>query len=269
MRRVGWSVARGGYIIAAAMGGALVLAGCGATSTPPSTSGPTSTTMTAVPQGSTTATLAIVRCPTTFAAGAPTTTAPLPTSAAVVVPADEAPNLVLYGDDAGIMMLVGPSGWTCRGSYGADGSGGLVISPVGESVPSDPDTGWQLPATSPDEAIVGYETGGSPVEAAELACPLFTSAAAVVKQDLGRGCAVTRPVGETSSGSTSSEIDFEDPAGVAGDGIPSGGQDPANGVVLYRPKQDEPTASLATCTLPAPQHDVCTAVLDHFGALYG
>ena len=42
----------------------------------------------------------------------------------------------------------------------------------------------------------------------------------------------------TSTGSTSSQVDLEDPAGVAGDGIPSGGQD-------------------------------CAAVLNHFGALYG
>ena len=185
------------------------------------------------------------------------------------MPADETVNLVLYGDDAGIMMLVGPSGWTCHGSYGADGSGGLVISPVGEAVPSDPDVGWHLSASSSDEAIVGYETGGSPVEGAELACPLFESAAAVVKQDLGRGCAAPRPIKETSTGSMSGEVAFEDPTGVTGDGIPSGGQDPANGVMLYRPKQGEPTTSLATCTLPASQRDVCSAVLTHFSALSG
>ncbi len=272
---MGRQVPRRGPIVAAALSGALVLAGCGGTSTPrprstsATSSGPTSTPTTALPPGFTTATLAIVRCPTTFAAGTPTTTAPLPTSAAVVVPADEAGDLVVYGDDAGLMALVGPSTWTCRGSYGADGSGGLSISPVGETVPSNPDTGWQLPASSSDEAIVGYETGGSPVEGAELACPLFKSAAAVVEQDLGRGCAVTRPAQETSTRTGSSEVAFEDPGGVAGDGIPSGGQDPANGVMLYTPKQSGPTASLATCTLPASRHDVCTAVLNHFSALYG
>ena len=74
---------------------------------------------------------------------------------------------------------------------------------------------------------------------------------------------------EISTTTGSSEVGFEDPAGVAGDGLPSGGQEPANGVMLYMPKQGEPAASLATCTLPAPQHDVCTAVLNHFGALYG
>ena len=208
---MGRQVPRRGPIVAAALSGALVLAGCGGTSAPwprstsATSSGPTSTPTTALPPGFTTATLAIVRCPTTFAAGTPTTTAPLPTSAAVVVPADEAGDLVVYGDDAGLMALVGPSTWTCRGSYGADGSGGLSISPVGETVPSNPDTGWQLPASSSDEAIVGYETGGSPVEGAGLACPLFKSAAAVVEQDLGRGCAVTRPPEETSTRTGSSE----------------------------------------------------------------
>ena len=182
--------------------------------------------------------LTIVRCPTTFAAGTPPTTAPLPTSTAVNVPADETANLVVYGDDAGIMMLVGPSGWTCHGSYGADGSGGLVISPVGESVPSDPDVGWHPSPPSSDEAIVGYETGGSPVEGAESGVsPVHVGGGG---REAGSRSTVRRAASSHERSSTktgSSDVAFEDPEGVAGDGIPSGGQDPANGVMLYVPKQ--------------------------------
>ncbi len=215
------------------------------------------------------ATLPIVHCQTSFAITPSPTTVPLPTSATVSVPTGEAANLVVYSDDAGIMMLFGPSGWTCHGMYGADGSGGLLISPAGESVPSDPDTGWHLPASSLDEAIVGYETGGSPVQGAALACPLFPAAAVATKQDLGRGCVVTRPVQETLAGTASSEVGFEDPAGVAGDGIPSGGQNAANGVMLYLPGQGKASAYLVTCTLPDSEHNVCTTVLNHFITLYG
>ena len=64
--------------------------------------------------------------------------------------------------------------------------------------------------------------------------------------------------------------EFEDPAGVAGDGMPSGGTNPANGVLLYLPSWPGRSApDSATCTLPANQQDVCTAVLNDFVGLYG
>ena len=118
---------------------------------------------------------------------------------------------------------------------------------------------------------MGYETGASPVQGALLACPLFPAAAAAASQDIGKGCGVTRPSQESVSvmGKAGIEAGFEDPAGVAGDGIPSGGLNPANGVLLYLPAQGDASAYLATCTLPAARHDVCTAVLNHFVALYG
>ena len=158
--------------------------------------------------------------------------------------------------------------WTCHGLYGADGSGGLLISPAGESVPSDPDPGGAYPRRRRTRRSWGTKPAASPVQGAALACPLFASAAAATKQDLGQGCPVTRPSQESllPAGTAGIGIGFEDPIGVAGDGIPSGGLNPANGVMLYLPARGRPTAYLATCTLPDAQHDVCSAVLDHFVA---
>jgi hypothetical protein len=68
---------------------------------------------------------------------------------------------------------------------------------------------------------------------------------------------------------SSIQVGFQDPAGVAGVGSPSGGQNPANGIVLYQPKPTEATAYQATCTLPAAQQDLCTAVLNQFAATFG
>jgi hypothetical protein len=234
-------------------------AGSGASSSTTSTSAATVTTV---------ATLAVVPCPTTYAI-AVTTTTTLPASVSVGVPAAAAANLVVYGDENGIMMMIGPKGWTCHAAYGADGSGGLLISPAGESVPSDPDVGWHLPASSTAQAIVGYEVGASTVQAAGLACPLFSAAAAVYQQTFGHAC-TPHPTAESVAGTGSTEAGFVDPAGVAGDGMPSGGTNPANGVMLYLPSGSDRSAGyLATCTLPVAQHDVCTAVLNHFIALYG
>ena len=59
------------------------------------------------------------------------------------------------------------------------------------------------------------------------------------------------------------------PAGRGGGRVSLGGQNAANGVVLYQPKPTESTAYQATCTLPAAQQDLCTAVLNHFVATFG
>jgi hypothetical protein len=243
-------------------------AGSGASTTTTTTSTALATTTTSAALATTMATLAVVACPTTYAISVTTTTT-LPTSISVSVPAVAASNLVVYGDDNGIMMMIGPKGWTCNAAYGADGSGGLLISPAGESVPSDPDSGWHLPASSTAVAIVGYEVGVSPVQAAALACPLFSTAAAVYQKNFGHAC-TPHPTAESAAATGVAGEEFEDPAGVAGDGMPSGGTNPANGVLLYLPSWPGRSAAYsATCTLPANQQDVCTAVLNDFVGLYG
>ena len=70
------------------------------------------------------------------------------------------------------------------------------------------------------------------------------------KADLGRGCAVTRPVQESTDAVGSAEVGSRIREAWPGDGIPSGGQNPANGVMLYSPAGDKAGADLATCTLP-------------------
>ncbi len=59
--------------------------------------------------------LPIVHCQTSFAVTLSPTTVLLPTSATVSVPTGEPANLVVYSDDAGIMMLIGPTDWSCHG----------------------------------------------------------------------------------------------------------------------------------------------------------
>jgi hypothetical protein len=217
-----------------------------------------------------TATLPVVVCQTT--SGVSTTTTSLPASVAVSVPASDAQqgNLAVYSDLTGALMLVGPTvGWTCAGSFGADGSGMMALAPVGTSVPVAYGTAWHLPASSPTQAIVALESGGSTVQGAALACPLFSAAKATTQQDLGKGCDSTSPRQEHVVTTSPNQVGFQDPAGVAGVGFPSGGQNAANGVMLYQPKPTEPTAYEATCTLPAAQLDLCTAVLNHFAATFG
>lgn len=217
-----------------------------------------------------TTSLPVIVCQTT--AGAPTTTTSLPASVSVRVPPTDAQpgNLAVYSDETGSVMLVGPTtGWTCNGNFGADGSGMMALAPVGTSVPTGVGTTWHLPSSSSVQAIVAEETGASPVQGAALACPFFGAAKAVAQQNLGKGCAVASPSQEHVTKTSSVEVAFQDPPGVAGAGFPSGGQNPANGVMLYQPKPNESTAYQVTCTLPATQQDLCTAVLNQFVATFG
>ena len=258
----------------------LTLSGCG-NSGPGSTSGtsqPRTTTSSSLSTSSTVASVAassssvvvslpVVPCQTDYGIST-TTTSSLPPSVSVRVPSNEAHNLVVYADTQGILLLVGPhDGWTCHGLYGADGSGGLLISPVGEQVPNDP-WGWHLVTGSDVQAIVGIESGGSDVQGAGLVCPLFASAASAYAQD-NVGICPARSAEQAVTTISSVAVGFEDPAGVTGDGVPSGGQNAANAVALYQPRDNEPNAYIATCTLPASQHHLCTAVLNHFVAVYG
>jgi hypothetical protein len=242
------------------------------TSAPLTTSSPSSSTSTTSGAGSgpmVTASLPVVVCQTT--SGVSTTTTSLPASVSVSVPPSQSQqgNLAVYSDLTGRLMLVGPTvGWTCTGTFGADGSGMMAISPVGTTVPATGTT-WHLPASSPTQAIVAMESGASPVQGAALACPLFSAAKAATQQNLGQGCAVTSPPQERVVRTSAVQVGFQDPAGVAGVGYPSGGLNAANGVVLYQPKTTEATAYQATCTLPAAQQDLCTAVLNQFATTFG
>ncbi len=267
------------------LGLAVVLTGCSAspqatrrsstTTTRPSTT--TSSTSTTAPSPTTSSsttpvavsvTLPVVDCPTVFGAEAPSTTAPLPTSEQVSVPASLVGGLAFYSDSRRLTVLLGPKGWSCSAQYGADGSGGVIVYPNGQSVPQHWGAGWSLPSTSSEEAISSTETGGSPVQAAAQACPFFPVAATAYQNDLGRPCPA-RPSAEAVQQISADVVGFEDPAGTDGAGIPSGGQNPANGVVTYVQNASSDPSYLATCTLPDDEHGLCTAVLNEEVARYG
>jgi hypothetical protein len=81
-------------------------------------------------------------------------------------------------------------------------------------------------------------------------------------------CPKTRPAEETIYQINSGVIGFEDPLGVAGDGDPSGGPYPANGVMTYYSGNDN-GSWLDTCTLPNSEHALCTVALNAFVEFYG
>ena len=194
------SLRRGAGPVVLGLSVALALPACGGPTSPVASPTTTATSTLSTPAGPATATtstsgpppvsspvtLAVVRCPTQFApATAPTTSAPLPARVTVGVPIALAGTVAVYGDSAGLMELVAPTGWTCRADYGADGSGGIVVVPAGESVPDDWGAGWRLAAGSPVEAVVGSESAACAGCTVGQACPLFSAAAEAFVTEFG------------------------------------------------------------------------------------
>ena len=188
-------------------------------STTTASSLPATSTTTTGPM--TTASLPVIVCQTT--SGAPTTTTSLPASESVSVPPSQTQSLAVYTDPTGVLMLVGPmTGWTCNGNFGADGSGTLALTPVGTSVPAGTGTTWHLSASSPVQAIVAIETGASSTQGAELACSLFGTAAAAVRQDLGQPCPLSKPAQEKAVANGAGEVGVHGPRRCGGCRVPLG-----------------------------------------------
>jgi hypothetical protein len=249
---------------AALLTAALALAaGCGA---PAVTTGPASAALSAAgPTGSVTADLPVVRCPTSLGVVSPPVS--LPPTRPVTVPRALAAQLSVYADDQGIMELIGPKGWSCAASYGADGSGGIVVYPPRHSVPRFWTAGWRLARTSAVAAIAGSESSACYSCTLAQACRLFPAAARAWRSAFGSACPA-RPAAETVVSIGAGIVAFEDPPGVEGDGVPSGGQYPADGVLTYHPGAQDGSWR-ETCTLPGSEKAECTAVLNAFVSWYG
>jgi hypothetical protein len=202
--------------------------------------------------GLVTASLPVVSCPTSLGVTRPAVS--LPRSRPVAVPQALAADLSVYTDNQGVMELLGPKGWSCTAGIGADGSGGVTVHP---------------PAAGPSSptAITGSETSACVGCTLAQACPLFPSAAKALRSYLGQACPA-HPAAETVASIAPGIVSFEDPPGVKGDGQPSGGPYPANGVMTYHPSAPDGSWQ-ETCTLPASEKNECTAVLNTFVSWYG
>lgn len=158
------------------------------------------------------------------------------------------------------VFLVGPSGMACSGSLAEDGGSALVVWPRGVRAPTQHARGDGLTLSFDPVCIMCQ---------AEDACPWFASLA----RGLGFPCMHVVPAGERVHRADAHVRLFEDPPGVAGDGWPSGGPDPANGLVAVKGSltagRGERTVFRSTCTLPVRQHAICTVSLDDVLSRYG
>jgi hypothetical protein len=194
--------------------------------------------------------LRVVRCPTTY--GAPTSPQPLPATLRADVSAQLAARLEYHAD--GAQTLLAPRGWRCRAAVGADGGASMSVFPPGSD------------SRHPVEAVTAESEPACQGCIYDLACPLFPAAERLMHRIFGEGCSTRRPAAELVRRVGAEVVDFTDPPGVEGDGEPSGGRYPANGVAVFvlPPGHRYDGAAKETCTLPAAERAVCTAILDDF-----
>jgi hypothetical protein len=230
------------------------------TTTAPPTSAVTTTTANLIaPAVVGTTVLADVTCPTIFGIPQPETAATPPVIRSNVPPS-LAPRLAAYTDQGGIFTVIAPAGWRCAANYGADGSGELVVVPPGEA-----NSPFPAPFTTDARmGVAAVETSACRGCLYDLICPLLPDPVDAASYG---ACGRAKPVEEQVVLPSSSTAFFEDPAGIVGDGAPSGGSSPANGVMIHHPPEPSPGAETGleeTCTLPSLSHADCTAILNDF-----
>jgi hypothetical protein len=194
----------------------------------------------------------VVRCPTTFGVAGQTHSAPAQLD--VRAPASTARGLAAYTNTGA--YLLGPAGMRCSGILAADGGSQVLVWPQAQRRPGPHSHGAGIVLTI-DPACASCR--------AEDACPFLRALA----RGLGFPCTSGVPAGERVDRLSSSLVLFEDPPGVSGSGSPSGGADPANGVVGTTGTARNRSVYRSTCTLPSSEHSLCTTILDDVIARYG
>jgi hypothetical protein len=184
---------------------------------------------------------------------------PIPTRVQGAVSARAASQLRFFSD--GFVTVLGPRSWTCSGLAAADGGLSLSVFPAHQP---DPLRANRLPSNTVGVTVFVDYTGHGP--GAQLVCTLFpgTRAAALAAQT--GGCAAPAP-GEIVRKTNTGLAQFEDPPGVKGVGVPSGGANRAVGAVLYPQGPSEPdsvTVTKLTCTAPPSTIGQCRSIVDDY-----
>jgi hypothetical protein len=191
--------------------------------------------------------LNVVRCPTVYGLPRDQYKIPaVPSSLNAIVTPAAAGRLSFYSN--GWLSVLAPRGWHCAGVVAATGALDLDVRPPGVS--ASPGL-----SDSRADAVTARVPSPDTGEVGGAVCAFFPHA--TPRPD---SLCPSTPSGETAVRLSGTAVAFEDPPGVVGDGDPSGGPDPANGVAVYARSE----AAEATCTLPQAEHATCTNILNDF-----
>jgi hypothetical protein len=183
----------------------------------------------------------------------------LPATVHVDLASGYSTKLAFYTDKEGVIEVLAPTGWNCAAGIGADGTSSIDISPPGQA----PISGESL-SGNPLQVITASQTSACVGCREYLACPLFVSAAKDYQRAFQHTCPTTKPPAETETRITGHVVEFSDPPGVAGDGSPSGGVNPALGAMTYFDDVRSDGSWTETCVLPPKDTLMCKAIIGNF-----
>jgi len=187
--------------------------------------------------------VSVAQCPTTY--GVRESPPRLPPRVSVSASRSSTAGLSAYSN--GVLLVLAPRGWDCHALVAADGSARITVAAGGTGDAKQP--------------AVTASFADTPGTAASLACSLF--AAAAHQLPAGVRCPVDMPRREDTATVSTRIVDFTDPPHVHGDGRPSGGSDPARGLMVFVATSSDfdGYAFTATCALPAREAATCRTVL--------
>jgi len=184
---------------------------------------------------------------------------PIPAQLSAVLTPEAASQLRFFSD--GFVTVLAPRAWRCAGLAAADGGLSLSVFPVRQP---DPLGAGRVPSNAAGVTVFVDYTGHGP--GAHLVCTLFPGTRAAQLAAQTGGCPRSAPR-ETVRRPSVDAARFDDPAGVRGVGVPSGGANRAVGAVVYpqpRPEPESVTVSKVTCTAARATAALCPAIVDDF-----
>ncbi len=203
----------------------------------------------------------VVKCRAQVGAEGVAAPPPIPAQLRAELTSRAAAQLRFYSD--GFVTVLAPRSWTCAGLVAADGGLSLSVYPAHQPNPLRAD---HLPSDAAGvTAFIDY-TGHGP--GAQLVCTLFPGTRAARLAAQTARCAAS-PSGEIVRRAGTDVARFEDPSGVTGVGLPSGGANRAIGAVVYpklRPEPDSVTVAKVTCTAPPATTGLCPSIVDDYVA---
>jgi hypothetical protein len=176
----------------------------------------------------------------------------------------QASELTFYTDAKHTLTpILGPAGWKCSASEGADGTSEISIYPPGVRNPGGIANGT--------EETMGIEETMIPACRsciANLECPVFLNAESQLGYN-GQYCPGFMPSSESvrflegDAKSSYGVAILSDPPGSPGSVTLSGGDYPAVGALLYSSGQQASGGSIG-CVLPGSYGKLCNAILNDF-----
>src|SRR5579871_3969218 len=204
-------------------------------------------------------------CPTTYGVEPGSSSGPKgPSQLKTSLARNVAEQLSFYSDSSReVEPILGPAGWQCSVSVGADGTTRVLIYPPGVLTPRTQNGTEETMAVTFNQIPACRECVG------DLVCPIFVNALTQLGYTAPSSyCPGFEPPTESvrflQGGPTSNYgiALVADPAGDSGTNELSGGDYAATGAVNYFAGGEEPGASSVSCVLPRAYQDVCQAVVN-------